>query len=174
MTDELAVCVAAFFRSVGKDVTTPEDFVMTSSLKMKWMSPSDSKALLALLISSNIVTSRDGFIRPNGDIGSIDVPIAYRPSTALLDRIHSKAPMSSKNEPVSRQDTREQDPDMFHILMDCAKASGINIGQFVKNCNGIQKCLNIDIAVAALLMLRDNGVSIEDYTERVYRAVAGQ
>ena len=54
MTDELAVCVAAFFRSVGKDVTTSEDFVMTTSLQMKWMSPSDAKTLLALMVASNM------------------------------------------------------------------------------------------------------------------------
>lgn len=175
MTDELAVCVAAFFRSIGKDVTTSEEFVMTSSLKMKWMSPSDAKTLLALMVSSNMVTSRDGFIRPNGDIGGIDVPIAYRPSAALLDRIHSKvAPAPAPAAPAQTQAQRkDQAPDMFHILMDLAKSSGIAVGPFVKECNTVQKNLNVDIAVAALLVLRDNGVGIEGYTERVYAAVAG-
>ena len=39
MADELTVCAAAYFRSIGKDVTTPEEFVIGTSLELKWMSP---------------------------------------------------------------------------------------------------------------------------------------
>ena len=170
MTDELATCVAAFFRSIGKDVTTSEDFVMTSSLKMKWMSPSDAKSLLALLISSNIVTNKDGYIRPNGDVSGIDVPLAYRPSAELLGRIHGGKATAAPETPRPKT---EVEPDMFHVLRDVATAAGMNGGIFVRDSNTIQKKLNVDISVAALIVLRDSGISIEEYAERVYRAISG-
>jgi hypothetical protein len=168
MTDELAVCVAAYFRSIGKDVTTSEEFVMTASLKMKWMSPSDAKSLLAHLVSRNLVTSKDGFIRPNGDVSSIDVPMAYRPSAELVARVHGGAPA-----PQVAESKVSKDADVFQELKEMATGSGMVIGEFVKNCNTIQKRLNIDIRVAALIVLRDKGLDVGKYVERVYTAVSG-
>jgi hypothetical protein len=49
----------------------------------------------------------------------------------------------------------------------------MNGGIFVRDSNTIQKRLNVDISVAALIVLRDSGISIEDYAERVYRAISG-
>lgn len=168
MTDELAVCVAAYFRSIGKDVTTSEEFVMTASLKMKWMSPSDAKSLLAHLVSHNLVTNKDGFIRPNGDVSSIDVPMAYRPSAELVSRIHGVAPA-----PRVSETKNSNDADVFQELKEMATGSGMVIGEFVKSCNTIQKRLNIDIRVAALIVLRDKGLDVGKYMERVYTAVSG-
>ena len=67
MAEELEVCAAAYFRSIGKDVTTTEEFVMGASLELKWMSPSDAKLLLALLVRKGIVSQRDGYVRPATD-----------------------------------------------------------------------------------------------------------
>ena len=62
---------------------------------------------------------------------------------------------------------------MFHVLRDVATAAGLNGGLFVRDSNTIQKRLNVDISVAALIVLRDSGISIEEYAERVYRAISG-
>jgi hypothetical protein len=42
---------------------------------------------------------------------------------------------------------------------------------FVVSVNAIQKRLNVDIEIAALLMLRDNGIDIDAYTERAYETI---
>lgn len=172
MADELAVCVAAFFRSIGKDVTTAEEFVMVSSLELKWMSPSDAKVLLSMLTSAGMVTQKDGYVRPNGDITAIDVPLAYRPSNDVLARI--KLGKGQSGQVPSKKPIRQapKEKDLFHILRDAAVDNGIGGGDFVKNCNAIQKKLNVDIKVAALIVLRDNGVDITNYTKSVYEAVA--
>ena len=165
MTDELTVCVAAFFRSIGKDVTTNEEFVMTTSLEMKWMSPSDSKLLLATLIGKRILTEKGGFIRPAVDIGTVDVPLAYRPSPEIMEIIHRK--------PAPRKDPSpaNDNPDPFHVMMDRAVESGMERRDFIQNCNKIQKRLNIDIGAAALIVLRDNGADIAPYVDMVYDSV---
>ena len=164
MTDELTVCAAAFFRSMGKDVTTNEEFVMTTSLEMKWMSPSDSKLLLATLLREGVLTEKGGFIRPTNDIGAVDVPQAYRPSADIMEAIRRKPAQSA---PTAKK--VEQDP--FHILMDKAVESGMERRDFIQNCNKIQKRLNIDIGAAALIVLRDNGADIAPYVDMVYDSV---
>ncbi len=160
MSDELTVCAAAFFRSIGKDVTTSEEFVMGTSLEMKWMSPSDSKLLLKRLVETGVLVLKGDFVRPATDVGAIDVPLAYRPSAELLESIRSK--------PVKK--AIEQ--DMFHTLMDVAVGTGMERRDFIQNCNKVQKGLGIDIGAAALIVLRDNGVDITPYVEGVYSEIS--
>ena len=165
MTDELTTCAAAFFRSIGKDVTTAEEFVMTASLEMKWMSPSDSKLLLSTLISEGILVRKGDFVRPAGDLGAVDVPLAYRPSQEVMDAIHKKPEQKAVEKKTDTQ------PDPFHVLMDKAVGSGMERRDFIQSCNKIQKRLNIDIGAAALIVLRDNGTDIAPYVDMVYDSV---
>jgi len=163
MTDEYTVCAAAFFRTVGKDVTTPDEFVMTASLELKWMSPSDAKLLLKALLSRGILVKKGDFVRPSSDMGGMDLPLAYKPSAELLSSLHS-AP--------APQPKRSEEPDLFHILMDVAKANGLEVREFVPACSRIQKRLDIDIAAAALMVLRDKGVDISDKVDDVYNGIS--
>ncbi len=165
MADEFTVCAAAFFRSIGKDVTTSDEFVMITSLELKWMSPSDSKLMLNALLSKGILVKKGDFIRPSQDLNALDLPLAYRPSADLIDAIHGK---------VSRPQKKETEPDLFHIMMDVAGKNGIQVRDFVPACTKIQKRLGIDIAVAALIVLRDNGTDISEYTDDVYESICSQ
>lgn len=169
MTDELTTCAAAFFRSIGKDVTTAEEFVMTASLEMKWMSPSDSKLLLSALVSGGVLVRKGDFVRPSADLGAVDVPLAYRPSQEIMDTIHRKP--EQKNPGHADRGTADAQPDPFHILMDRAVEAGMERRDFIQSCNKIQKRLNIDIGAAALIVLRDNGTDIAPYADMVYDSV---
>ncbi len=157
MGDELRECAAAFFRSIGKDVTTPEGFVMGASLELKWMPPSDAKRLLALLKSAGILEERDGYIRPSSDLSGIDVPMAYRPPHGILDA-----------KPAAPAPKADAPRDMFHILMDVAVSNGIDRKDYIQGCNRITRELNIDAAASALIVLRDRGIDISPYADDVY------
>jgi hypothetical protein len=61
---------------------------------------------------------------------------------------------------------------MFHILMDIALKNGMQTKDFVPACSKIQKRLGIDIAAAALIVLRDNGIDISPYAADVYSNVS--
>ncbi|MBE6524126.1 MAG: DUF2240 family protein [Thermoplasmata archaeon] len=167
MADEATVCAAAFFRSVGKDVTTSDEFVMTVSLELKWMSPSDAKLLLRFLLESGILNRKGDFVRTSSDLSALDVPLAYRPSQQFLETVRSGKAPAKPTEPK-----KEADPDMFHVLMDVALKNGMQTKDFVPACSKIQKRLSIDIAAAALIVLRDNGIDIGPYVAEVYTNVS--
>lgn len=162
MTGELEMCAAAFFRAIGKDVTTTDEFVMGVSLGQKWMTPSEAKALLKAMADSGAVELKDGYVRPKGEVASVDVPLAYRPPKDILA---SAAP--------AKKDTKGQQTEVFPRLMDVAASAGIQRREFIQECNRIQKRLDIDIAVAALIVLRDGGVPIDPYVDEVYGWVSG-
>ena len=165
MTDGLTVCAAAFFRSIGKDVTTPEEFVMIASLELKWMSPSDAKILLAALLSEGILEKRGEYIRAAGDLSGIDLPLAYRPPKDILVTARSAPAPAPKEEAA---------PDLFHILIGTAAENGIQTKDFVPACTRIQKRLGIDVSAAALLVLRDCGADISPLVETVYSGISGK
>ena len=159
MSEKLRECAAAYFRATGKDVTTADGFVMGISLELKWMPPSDAKRLLALMVRAGVLEQRDGYVRPASDLSGIDVPMAYRPDPAIL------------GEPVSAPAKKEAPADMFHVLMDAAVAAGMARKDFVQGSNRISRDLNIDIAAAALIVLRDNGIDISPYVDDVYTSI---
>jgi hypothetical protein len=163
MTDEATVCTAAFFRSIGKDVTTSDEFVMIASLELKWMSPSESKLLLKMLLDRGLLVKKGDFIRPSADLGGIDLPLAYKPSASFMEQLHSK--------PAAPAPKKESAPDLFHVLMGVAKENGIETKDFVPACSRIQKRLDIDIAAAALIVLRDKGVDVSPYIGQVYDGI---
>lgn len=164
MDSELKTCAAAYFRGIGKDVTTVEEFVMGTSLDLKWTSPSDSKLLLAALVRAGMVQQKDGYVRPGTDLSSVDVPLAYRPPKELIESLHAK----------SQTPERKPAPDagdVFPMLMGKAVENGIQRRDFIQNCNRIQKRLDIEIGVAALIVLRDAGVDVTPYLDGVYESV---
>lgn len=164
MDNELRTCAAAYFRGIGKDVTTVEEFVMGTSLDLKWTSPSDSKLLLAALVRSGMVQQKDGYVRPGIDLSSVDVPLAYRPPKELVESLHMKSQTTDRK-------TTSDGKDVFPMLMDKAVENGIQRRDFIQNCNRIQKRLDIEIGVAALIVLRDAGVDVAPYLDAVYESV---
>jgi hypothetical protein len=166
MTDELTVCAAAFFRSIGKDVTTSDEFVMIASLELKWMSPSDAKLLLRTLLSEGVLEKKGEYIRPTQDLSGLDLPLAYKPSKDVLDRMQAKPAPAPATAPK-----KAEEPDMFHVLIGVAAENGIQTRDFVPACSKVQKRLGIDISAAALLVLRDKGVDISAYVDRVYEGI---
>ncbi len=159
MSDKLRECAAAFFRATGKDVTTADGFVMGISLELKWMPPSEAKRLLALMVKAGVLEQRDGYVRPASDLSAIDVPMAYRPDPKILEA------------PVPAPAKKEAPADMFHVLMDAAVSAGMERKDFVQGSNRISRDLNIDIAAAALIVLRDNGIDISPYVDDVYNSI---
>lgn len=171
MADELTVCAAAYFRSIGKDVTTPEEFVMGTSLELKWMSPSDSKLLLSAMVRAGVVTQKDGYVRPASDLGAIDLPLAYRPPKELVESLHGSKSQTSEKAPAQKK--QADTADVFPMLMERAVEVGMQRRDFIQSCNRIQKRLDIEIGVAALIVLRDAGADVSPYLDAVYDSVKG-
>lgn len=149
--DELRLCTAAFFRSKGKSVITEQEFLMGVSMNMRWMPYGDAEKLLAAMIKSGAVGKDGEYVRPKFDVNSIDVPVGYKPSADILKI--------------------KQPEDVFQTLVSKAAAAGIDKKDLLSYCRTIQKKLNVDIEVAALMALRDKGVDVSADAEKVYGMV---
>ena len=168
MNSELEVCAAAFFRIKGKNVVTEQEFTMSVAFDNKWMSVKEAEQLIRVLVANGILIRSNGYLKPAHDFSAVRVPIAYRPSDELRKSLAGttevKAPAAAPEPPA----------DIFMELIDVAVANGIAKGKFVAESNIIKKRLGVETCVAALLLLRDNGIDIERYKDRVYAQVLGK
>ncbi len=167
MADELLTCIAAFFRIKGKDVVTEQEFKMSVTLELKWMSMKEAEVLMKRCISTGLLVRSNGYLKSAQDLSSVPVPIAYKPSEDLKNLLSGT--VESKPAPAA-----PSTPDIFGEMMEVAAANGIQKGKFVSECNAVKKRLGVEICVAGLLILRDSGVDIEEMKDRVYTQVLGK
>lgn len=165
MTDELEICAAAFVRIKGKEVFTESEFKMEVNLNLKWVSAKEADLLIKALVSRNIFSKNNGFIKVAKDLSSVQVPIAYHPTDALKKSLSGTM---KNDDPAPASDAPR---DMFIELMDMAVENGIQKGKFVSECNILKKKLNVDTSVAALILLRDWGVNIEKVKDLAYTQI---
>ncbi|MDR1690372.1 MAG: DUF2240 family protein [Candidatus Methanoplasma sp.] len=163
MSDELKVCAAALFLNKGKDVLTVKEFTMYVSLDLRWMQVKDANLLLDAFVKNSLVSKTDGYLRPAVDISSIEVPVAYRPSEDLLNEIRK----GQLERPAKVNDPA----DVLQRLVQAALDSGMEKGAFISECNKVRKRTNVDMEVAALMILRERDVDIMPFIDDVRSSV---
>ncbi len=180
MDDELEVCTAAFFRNRGKDVITVMELIMNISLDLKWMDPTTASRFVKLISSDGLVSeTSDGLLRAAPRLRDIEVPVAYKPSRDLMERLKAGGGAAPADEPVSDAAPGPEaaapgdggSEPVFPRLMGLAAASGMERGRFVSECNRLVKRFNVDMEVAALLVLRDAGIDTGPYRQDVLASV---
>ena len=173
MEDNLALCASAFVLNKGKSVFTENDVLMGLSMDLRWMTYSEAKAFLSAMVTAGLFERSGDICRATFSDGSIDVPVAYKPSRELIGKV-----MESKEKPAPQPEKEnvpakeEQVPtDMMPVLMKVAMDNGIERKDFMVQSNAISRKLGIFIEVAALYVLRDAGVDITELSDRVYESV---
>lgn len=167
MADELETCLAALYLNKGKDVLTVKEFAMYVSLDLRWMQVKDANLLMDTFIDNGLMTRSGEYLRPSIDLAAIDVPVAYRPSDDLIKGLKGKS-----QEPVMPNKT--ETVDVLNDLIQEAVGSGMEKGAFISECNKVRKRTNVDMEVAALIILKDRGVDVHPYLDAVRSAVIGR
>lgn len=152
---------AAFFQGKGKNVVTENEFIMDISMKLRWMQPSQAKHLLPLFLSCGHMTMDGEFLRPAFDVNTVDIPFGYRPSADAIAKRMQNASVGNAAPPA----------DLLGELLATAERSGIKKKDIVVSANAVQKKINVDIEIAALLIMRENGIDISEYIERSYGTI---
>ncbi|MCL2890470.1 MAG: DUF2240 family protein [Methanomassiliicoccaceae archaeon] len=160
--DPLILAAAAFFRIKGKNVVTETEFVMGISMDLRWMPHREAKELLVLLIAEGHLKDDGQHIRPSFDVHATDVPLGFKPSADIL-RTKRSTVKKAAGPPAG---------DILAELMEKAGTIGLKKKDFIVSVNAVQKRMNVDIEIAALLMLRENGADISEYIDRVRNVIS--
>lgn len=159
MVDEYTVCIAAFFRNKGKNVITENEFLMTISMDLRWMSYSSAKLMLSKLLDEKILKKNGDTLIPAFKIEDVDVPVAYKPSQHLMSLL--KTP-TAKN---------SLDDSLLSTMISEAIKMGMTKEYFVNESKSISEKLNVDVLVAGLIIFRDNGSDITSMADKVCKTL---
>ncbi|MCL2148759.1 MAG: DUF2240 family protein, partial [Methanomassiliicoccaceae archaeon] len=117
------------------------------------------------------------YLRPLIDTSAVDVPVAYRPSAGFLRSLSGYAPKrTATGKPAAPQEAEAAaaPPDVLPLLIKAALESGMEKGAFVSECNKISKRADVDMEVAALMILRDRGADVAPFLAGVRASVLGR
>jgi len=165
--DELEICLAALFLNKGRDVLTAKEFTMYVSLDLRWMQVKDADALMTVLIEKKLMARTGEYLRPAVDISSIIVPVAYRPSESFIDSLRVRGQPAAAKKADGRA-------DVLSKLIGEALAAGMGKGAFVSECNKLSKRADVDMEVAALMLLREKGVDVSPFIDEVLSSILGR
>lgn len=165
MPDESEICLAALFLNKGKAVLTEKEFSMYVSLDLRWMSAKDANSLINVFLKKGLLKKTGDYLKPSIDLSAIDVPVAYRPSEALIASLKDSAPVP---------DRTKKNADLLSVLIDKAVELNLDKGTFVSECNKISKRINADIEVAALIVLNEQGADISPFIEDVRSVITSR
>ena len=162
MSDELTVCLAALFLNKGRDVLTAKEFAMYVSLDLRWMQVRDANMLMDTSVAAGLLSRNGEYLRPLIDIASVEVPVAYRPSEHLIGNIREAASKKSVGTKVENGSE-----DILPRLIQEAIRIGMEKGAFISECNKICKRMNIDMEVAAIMILNGTGTAPAPFMDGV-------
>ena len=89
----------------------------------------------------------------------------------LVESLHGSKSQTTEKAPAQKK--QADTADVFPMLMERAVEAGMQRRDFIQSCNRIQKRLDIEIGVAALIVLRDAGADVSPYLDAVYDSVKG-
>lgn len=82
----LTITIAAPFRHARKDQLKKNEIVYFLSFKQHWMNIDQANILISRAEEEGLVTLEGDMIRPLFDISTIEIPLGYRPGSAVFER----------------------------------------------------------------------------------------
>lgn len=150
--------IALLFRRKGKDSLTEKEFVFSASMELRWFSPKEAQRLLDLGLTGGLLQRRNGAVTPTFDYSSVEVPLDYKPARDIFENVMKK------------------NADLFSEIVDrIVKTRSVPKREVVSKVNKKQELLGIDVEPAALLVLSDYGLSVENaFIERATQEILGR
>ena len=81
----LIVTIAAPFRHTRKDRLKKNEIVYYLAFDRKWMSIDQANTILSRALDEGLVAYDGEMLAPKFDIASVDIPVGYKPSSAVFE-----------------------------------------------------------------------------------------
>ena len=148
--DELRNAIALLFKRKGRNELSEREFVLSASMDLRWFPPRDAQRLLQIGLETKLLESQEGTIRPAFDVTSVDVPMDYTPTPAILE---TPTPVSE---------------DIFLRIVDAIAAkTGADRRTTIGMVNAIQERMDVEIEAAALIAARQAGIDVSPFLPAV-------
>jgi hypothetical protein len=128
------------------------EFVFSASMDLRWFPPKDSQKLLDIAVARSAVSIVDGQITPNFDVASVDIPLDFTPTSAVLE-------LPPKE-------------DLFSKILDHLLAHlDLERKDVISRINAIQERMGVEIEVATLLAGEEWGLDMSSFLGEVEKEI---
>ncbi|MEW5760610.1 MAG: DUF2240 family protein [Candidatus Thermoplasmatota archaeon] len=151
--DELKTAVALLFKRKGKELLSDDEFILSASMDLHWLSPNDARKLLVLGLENGILTRKDGKITPNFSYKSITAPLDFKPNIQQIEQTVTK--------------TIEGESLFLRIVDEIAKNTKMDRRTIIAEVNKKQERINAEVEAIAILVGIEHGVELKKYIKNV-------
>ncbi len=153
MGSEEKIILAFIFSRSGKEKLTLSEIYLPLSMDLKWFSPKQAKDFVNQALERKLLVKRDGLIKTGFDIKNVEIPVGFHPSIKTFEQ--------KKYEKVEDFEKTE------NIVTGILKKTNLSEEKILEKIREVEKEKNICFDVAALLVGKEYGVSLEDFFEEV-------
>lgn len=159
MPSESEIIIAFLFKRSGKTALSFSDLYLTISMDLNWFTPDDAKSFLNLMLKQNLLEKKGDVIKPTFEYNDITVPIGFIPSKQIFEEKTVVKDALEKEELIDR---------IINQLVEKTKLDKIRVAEKV---NKLAEEKNITKEVAALLIGKENNVSLIEFHDEIEDSV---
>ena len=140
--------IASLYKRKSKAVISARDLELLASMELRWFEPADARKLIARAIQLGLLEETTGGLKATFDIGSLEIPLGFKPSTELLSGLEEN------NESLFMQ-----------MVNQISMATGLSPEKVTAEINERQKKTEdyITLEVLALLYGKTKGVEMDRF-----------
>jgi hypothetical protein len=148
--DELKIIIAEPFRRRGKARLTAAEFTFALTLELKWLTPEESRQVIAEGLKAGLLKDEKGKIAPAFDYRSVIVPPGFSPGFDLF----------------KKKSLRER-------IVDLLAGSGTSDAEARELIRQKQEHLSglVTPEVAGLIVAKERGLDVLPYVDEAFAAV---
>ncbi|MDH7506627.1 MAG: DUF2240 family protein [Candidatus Thermoplasmatota archaeon] len=158
MASENEIILAFLFKRSGKDKMSFSELYLNLSIDLKWFSPEEAKKFLNNAIKDNLLIKENDQISPSFDVNNIKIPIGFTPSKKVF------------TEKKNKETTMELNVLKKIVNRICEKTN-LKESQVFDKINNISKEKNIIEEIAALLVLKEHNIELDDFLKEIENSI---
>lgn len=172
MIEKLKLAITSACQSLGKKELDLEELVMFFSFKRRWLSPTDARKLVEIMIKKNLLREKSGKYIPNFNMKGLKVPIDFYISiNDLKDVIQSLSKEETESVSVIRNASEAFDEIVRRIMASTGEDKRKVIGEINKKKLELEF---IETPVAAIIVAAEKGVKYEDLMDIIEEDVLNE
>ncbi|RLF48698.1 MAG: hypothetical protein DRN20_03995 [Thermoplasmata archaeon] len=165
--DETKKALTYAFRVLGKSLVDEEEFILTLSVKLQWFSPEEAKEFVSLCKELALIAEEKGFLRPRFNHNLVNVPIDFKVSSNILDRLREYLEDREKEE-HGEVELSDYEAYIMEIVDRIADKIGADRKQVIAEVNDVQERLGVEIEAALNYVANKYDIDVKEYAKKGY------
>jgi len=153
--EEVKIIIAFIFKQSGKKELNASEIYLPLSMQLNWFSPQEAKDFVKIAIKQKFLEEKKNLLNPNFEINKIDIPIGFKPTKKVFQKINEKKVKLPKKDLSS------------NIVDKIVEKSNLDKNTIIEKIKKAEQEKNINFDVAALLIGKELNINLENFFKEI-------